>query len=277
MFRILAWSMAVLLSGCASITGSKLQPISVQTTQGSSMVSGASCTLSNDAGKWFVKTPGSVTVQKSTGDLSVECAMNEASGHENVVSKANTNVWGNILLGGVIGYAVDRSSGAGFDYPESVTVKLGMGSNGPLTGAVAGMGATAARSIANGNWKALMACDANRFRQDRPAYQANFSAEVNGDKVTLHRKNAVAEEVLSGTIVNDSLVLNGMGYRLQQPNSPWHFKFSGTFTGNAKIYSANGDLLTNRGRSARSCTIIMIHTEVSAAVKDDAGEGSPDK
>jgi hypothetical protein len=274
MFKILVVSLVLLLSGCASITGSSTQPISFQTTQGSAIVSGVGCTLSNDAGKWFVKTPGSVTVKKSTADLVVECANGDASGRDHVASKANVNVWGNILIGGIIGYAIDRSSGAGFDYPNSITIEL---DHGKLAGKEAAAGIGAKRQIASGRWSALMACDANRFRTDRPPYQAKFIAEVSGDQVTLHRKNAVVEEVLSGTIAGDSMELNGMGYRMQQRNVTWQFKFSGTFTGNAKIYTAKGDMLTNANRSVRSCTVIMIDTEVEAPVKDGDGEGASNK
>jgi hypothetical protein len=114
----------IALSGCASITGSKLQPISIQTVQDGKEVAGVGCTLTNDAGKWFVTTPGSVTVQKSTGDMAVDCAKDELRGRENLVSKSNGAVWGNILAGGGIGYIIDRNTGAGFDYPNSVTVIL---------------------------------------------------------------------------------------------------------------------------------------------------------
>jgi hypothetical protein len=100
------------LTGCASITGSKLQPLSVQTVHDGKEVSGVGCTLTNDAGKWFVTSPGSVTVQKSTGDMAVDCAKDDLKGHENVVSKSNGAVWGNIIAGG------------GFDYPNSITVVL---------------------------------------------------------------------------------------------------------------------------------------------------------
>jgi hypothetical protein len=113
------------LTGCASVTGSKMQPVSVQTVQDGKEVSGAACTLTNDVGKWFVTTPGSVTINKSTGDLTVECKKEgNLAGHEMVVSKANGSVWGNIILGGGIGYIVDRNTGAGFDYPNSITVFL---------------------------------------------------------------------------------------------------------------------------------------------------------
>lgn len=116
--------MLLALTGCASITGSKLQPLSVQTIQDGKEVAGVGCTLTNDAGKWFVTTPGSVTVQKSTGDMAVDCTKEELRGHENLVSKSNGAVWGNIIAGGGIGYIVDRNTGAGFDYPNNVTVIL---------------------------------------------------------------------------------------------------------------------------------------------------------
>lgn len=116
--------MLLALTGCASITGSKLQPLSVQTIQDGKEVAGVGCTLTNDAGKWFVTTPGSVTVQKSTGDMAVDCTKEELRGHENLVSKSNGAVWGNIIVGGGIGYIVDRNTGAGFDYPNNVTVIL---------------------------------------------------------------------------------------------------------------------------------------------------------
>jgi hypothetical protein len=124
MKKLLSIATVLVLTGCASVTGSKLQPLSVQTIQDGKEVSGVGCTLTNDAGKWFVTTPGSVTVQKSTGDMAVDCTKDDLKGRENLVSKSNGAVWGNIILGGGIGYIVDRNTGAGFDYPNTVTVIL---------------------------------------------------------------------------------------------------------------------------------------------------------
>ena len=125
MYKLLAIVSVVTITGCASIAGQRLQPISVQTIQDNKEVAGVGCTLMNDAGKWFVTTPGSVTVHKSTGDLAVDCNIDtNTAGHETVVSKSNGAVWGNIIAGGGIGYIIDRNTGAGFDYPNSVTVVL---------------------------------------------------------------------------------------------------------------------------------------------------------
>ena len=125
MYKIIVVASLLSITGCASVTGSKLQPVSVQTALDNKEVAGIGCTLTNDAGKWFVTTPGSVTVNKSTGDMAVDCVKDaNIVGHETVVSKSNGAVWGNIILGGGIGYIVDRNTGAGFDYPNTITVML---------------------------------------------------------------------------------------------------------------------------------------------------------
>jgi hypothetical protein len=112
------------LTGCASITGEKMQPISVQTLHDNREVAGVACTLTNDAGSWFVTTPGSVTVHKSTGDLAIDCKKEEIFGRQTLVSKSNGAVWGNIIAGGGIGYIVDRNTGAGFDYPATTMIAM---------------------------------------------------------------------------------------------------------------------------------------------------------
>jgi hypothetical protein len=125
MRTIIAFAVIMALTGCASITGTKFQPISVKSVHDKQEVPGAVCSLVNAMGKWFVTTPGTVTVQKDTGDLAVDCHKDDVGiGMESVPSKANTSVWGNILMGGPVGYAVDRSTGAGFDYPSVITILL---------------------------------------------------------------------------------------------------------------------------------------------------------
>lgn len=115
-----------LASGCASITGSKNQPVSVQAHLNGNQIQDASCTLTNDKGTWFIKTPGSTTVQKSGQDLVVTCNKDGIpAGSTTVASSANGGVWGNILFGGLIGYAIDASTGAAFDYPTSMSVQMG--------------------------------------------------------------------------------------------------------------------------------------------------------
>ena len=114
----------VVSTGCASITGSKLQPVSVSTTCDLVPVNDASCTLTNDKGSWFVKTPGSVTINKAYGDISVECKKDDMKGSKTFKSSSEGAVWGNVIAGGGIGYLVDANTGAGFAYPNSMTINL---------------------------------------------------------------------------------------------------------------------------------------------------------
>ena len=124
MKTILAIATLSLLTGCASVSGERMQPITVKTIHENIEIAGVGCTLTNDAGSWFVTSPGSVTVHKSTGDLAVDCKKDAFAGNQTLVSKSNGAVWGNILIGGGIGYIVDRNTGAGFDYPATTTIML---------------------------------------------------------------------------------------------------------------------------------------------------------
>lgn len=101
--------------GCASITGSRNQPISVTTTHEGKPVVGAYCTLVNDKGTWYVNTPGSVVILKAYGDMSATCKKEETHvGAATFQSASEGATWGNIVAGGLIGYAVDAGTGAVF-------------------------------------------------------------------------------------------------------------------------------------------------------------------
>lgn len=124
MQKLIMTAAVLALTGCASITGSKVQPLTVTTTYENKEVTGVSCTLANDAGNWAITTPGTTSVNKSTAALVINCKQDTLAGHSSLDSSANLNVWGNILVGGIIGYVVDRQTGAGFDYPGTLTVLL---------------------------------------------------------------------------------------------------------------------------------------------------------
>lgn len=105
------------LGGCASIAGSHVDSIAVETPD----CPGATCVLENEEGKYYVKeTPGSVTVERAYDDLVVTCEKDGKKEISRTESSSTAGVWGNILLGGVIGWAVDANTGAGYAYPPSI-------------------------------------------------------------------------------------------------------------------------------------------------------------
>lgn len=112
----MALIVAYILGGCASIAGSHIDSISVETPN----CPKASCVLENEDGKYYIKeTPGTVTIERAYGDLSVVCKKDGKVDMMLVESKAQ-GVWGNILLGGIIGWGVDAATGAGYSYPNSI-------------------------------------------------------------------------------------------------------------------------------------------------------------
>jgi len=123
MYRYAVFS-AALLSGCATLTEPTEQNLVVQTVFDHRDMPGVGCVLYNDVGKWFVTTPARVTVRRSSAPLRVDCRKDDlAWAYEKVDAKAGaSSLWGNVVLTAGAGYFVDRNTGAGFDYPATLTV-----------------------------------------------------------------------------------------------------------------------------------------------------------
>lgn len=111
---------------CLIVSGQN-QGISIKTIDiDGKMVSGAVCELVNDDGTWFVTTPGSVSVDRSSEDLQIICKKDGMEpGILSSKSKTKNMAFGNILFGGIIGAGVDSATGAAFDYPTLIVVKMG--------------------------------------------------------------------------------------------------------------------------------------------------------
>jgi hypothetical protein len=123
---LLAVTAMAALAGCATLTDSTEQEVAVRAILDYREVSGIGCILSNDAGRWFVIAPGRVTIRKSKGDLVIDCNKDGVgSAAEVVASRFGTGkLIGNAVVSGGLGYLVDRHTGAGFDYPVTLTVLM---------------------------------------------------------------------------------------------------------------------------------------------------------
>lgn len=121
--RILAAAaLAATSAACASITAGTTQSIAVQT----SPEQGAQCELRNDKGAWTIpSTPGSTSISKSYDDMTIVCSTATGwKGATSIRSETAGAAFGNIIAGGVIGAAVDMSSGAAYLYPSSAMVLM---------------------------------------------------------------------------------------------------------------------------------------------------------
>lgn len=123
---------AISLAGCGTITQGTHQDIAIISTP-----PGAHCELTRKGAHLATvdKTPGTVKVDKTKNDILLTCSLpgyQEAS--TNLESGYGAGTFGNIILGGGIGWAIDSASGADNKYPSSANVQfipLGQAAPGP--------------------------------------------------------------------------------------------------------------------------------------------------
>ena len=118
----LAFCSIVPLTGCATILAGKTQTVSIDSNP-----SGARCELRRE-GRVIgsvEKTPGAVTITKTKHDIDVICTK-EGFGESKAFAESGTEgaTFGNIILGGLVGWGVDSAVGADNKYPEMVAVNL---------------------------------------------------------------------------------------------------------------------------------------------------------
>lgn len=178
------FALAGLTSGCASVTGSTTQNVSVQAREHvGADVKGAVCELSNSKGKWFVTTPGSVMIHRSNDDMQVLCSKEGyESGRSSVVSVTKGEMFGNIILGGVIGAVIDHNNGSGYEYPEFIQVLMRafsrsdspMSANQPAPQGAAALSAVALSAVSSTPNQA--AVQREPLRQERSRFEPEKSA-----------------------------------------------------------------------------------------------------
>jgi len=114
--------LAGLLPGCATIIDGSTQNLTVSTEP-----AGATCTLDREGMRVAIvsPTPGTIRIDKSKRDIAVSCRkpgfQTAQVGH---VSGFRGTTFGNLILGGGVGFIVDASTGASFEYPPEVKVAM---------------------------------------------------------------------------------------------------------------------------------------------------------
>jgi len=113
---------AVLLSACSSIIEGTSQNIAVSTDP-----AGADCALvrqGNVIGR-VNPTPGTVKIDKTKHDITVECALEgyQPASFFNKSDVAGATV-GNVIAGGLVGWAIDSATGADNKYTGSVHIEM---------------------------------------------------------------------------------------------------------------------------------------------------------
>ena len=121
---------AIILTGCATITTGTTQSILVDTFN----VQGATCKGVDARGReyYWPNTPSATTVQKGDAPMIITC---EKAGFKKTVHTVHETfvgaTLGNIILGGGVGILVDAVNGAAQQYPNIVKFPLKPKSDAP--------------------------------------------------------------------------------------------------------------------------------------------------
>lgn len=109
-----------LLGGCATLVSGDDTNTQITTDP-----IGASCELVGDNYNIIVTTPANVQLDSDVAPVTITC---NADGHVEEITEIDTSMdgttFGNIIAGGLIGFAVDAASGAGYKFPETVDLVL---------------------------------------------------------------------------------------------------------------------------------------------------------
>ncbi|MFZ9470062.1 MAG: hypothetical protein ACO26G_03300 [Rickettsiales bacterium] len=122
---LLIFQLLLLSSSCATIVASRDQSVNISSSSANKApLNNSICKLVNSKGEWSTQTPKSVSIRKSYGDLVINCTNRNLRGSQTFKSSHDSIIWGNVLFGGLIGWAVDVGTGSGFSYPENMNVEM---------------------------------------------------------------------------------------------------------------------------------------------------------
>lgn len=131
-FSRLYLSLAVLLAsllftGCASVVNGENQSIQVATRDiKGDALEGANCDWKNSKRSGSFISPSVISVKRDYDTMHVVCRKDGSpQGTAAVTSNATAGLIGNVLVGGLIGAAVDHATGNAYEYPSVIIVRLG--------------------------------------------------------------------------------------------------------------------------------------------------------
>jgi hypothetical protein len=123
MLKIITISSVIFhLIGCASISTENKQTINIKTSC-SNVYTPATCVAENSKGKWRFTTPADVLIDNDIYGLKITCKSPYTPKHTiEAGSTPKLAFAGNILIGGILGAAVDIANASGFKYPSDIEV-----------------------------------------------------------------------------------------------------------------------------------------------------------
>lgn len=125
-WRILLAAAAAALSGCATLSGTPTQAVSIHTVDAFDRpVSGMRCRIGNTAADYVGSTPMfDLQVRRSASDLEIECRRGDEVARGTAVSRGSTLATA-LLPGGTAAIVIDHLSGYRYAYSPTLRLRLG--------------------------------------------------------------------------------------------------------------------------------------------------------
>jgi hypothetical protein len=128
--RVLLIIGALMLAGCATVTGSPTQSINIQIVDVTDQpVIGMRCRVSNASADYFGDAPmRDLRVRRSASDLLIECHRGSLFARGTAVSRGSVvdGAVKALLPGGTAMFAVDHFSGYRYAYPDWIRLRVGV-------------------------------------------------------------------------------------------------------------------------------------------------------
>ena len=120
--KLLLAAAMLLLTGCASLLNDDTQEVSVRLMCKHKPIL-ATCFAENDKGRWVFSAPGSVRVKNDYSALSISCRGQYVERFTvSAPALPSIAMAGNVLVGGLVGAAVDMYNATGLKYPENIDI-----------------------------------------------------------------------------------------------------------------------------------------------------------
>ena len=120
--KLLLAAAMLLLTGCASLLSDDTQEVSVRLMCKHKPIL-ATCFAENDKGRWVFSAPGYVRVKNDYSALSISCKGQYVERFTvSAPALPSMAMAGNVLIGGLVGAAVDMYNATGLKYPENIEI-----------------------------------------------------------------------------------------------------------------------------------------------------------
>jgi hypothetical protein len=126
---VAAIAVSLALGGCATVTGSPTQPISIHTVDANDRpIEGMRCRVINGAAEYFGTSPMyDLQVRRASSDLDIECRRGALVARGTAVSRGSAaGAAAKVLLpGGTASLVIDHVSGYRYAYPSTLRLRVG--------------------------------------------------------------------------------------------------------------------------------------------------------